>query len=330
VAISDLGFGVELECYLPEGRTMQEAATAVAARGIACHAEGYNHALRSTWKIVPDGSLQSSRGIELVSPILRGDAGLAQVEQVCEALQDFGCTVNRNCGFHVHVGVGRNAPLDFFKTITKLYGLFEPVIDGMMPTSRRASNNPFCRSMTSASPTAIDRATGLIDLIRIATGGQERSRYYKLNLHAHARHGTVEFRQHSGTIDARKTRMWTVLCLRMVDAALRGVSLRTAPAHQAGNPLAEMLLRPEGITRSDIVRSTGIPSVSVPKQLRACGVPFTEQRTGREIRYFAQNAAPPVPVTVGGFCDVICATQAEREYVETRTCNLSSPVPWAA
>lgn len=339
----DAGFGVELECYLPEGATGHAAAAAVAHRlGAPCVFEGYNHHLRPHWKVVTDGSLGDvTRGIEFVSPILRGTAGLDQLVKVCRALTDFGCTVSKKCGLHVHVGVG--APgIDFFKNLVRLYSTFEPVIDSMMPASRRASTNMFCRSMTAAAPAAVAAAPTFESLVRVATashGGE--GRYFKLNLVAYRRHRTVEFRQHSGTLDAEKARMWTVLCLRMVAAAHRGnlnlgstgPSLNRARPGSKSHRIGEMLLRSEGVTGGEVCAAMNWPSVSMPQQARVCGIEFTTQRTGREVRYFARSAAAVVsttPITVEGFARTIEATDDERAYMVQRVSNLAGPIAWAA
>lgn len=338
----DAGFGVELECYLPEGATPHQAAAAVTSRlGAPCVAEGYNHQLRSHWKVVTDGSLGDYiRGVEFVSPILRGEDGLAQLEKVCRALTDFGCTVSRKCGLHVHVGVG--APgLDFFKNLVKLYSVYEPVIDSLMPASRRASSNMFCRSMTAARPALVDRATDLAGVLQAATGAAvgER-RYFKLNLAAYSKHRTVEFRQHSGTLDANKARKWTLLCLRIVAAARRGAlpvsagpALNQARAGTKAHQIGQMFLRPEGVTGREVMVAMGWPSVSMPQQARACGIEVTSQRTGREVRYFARSAAqavPAAPITVAGFAEVIGASADERAYMHQRASDLSGSIAWAA
>lgn len=41
-------------------------------------------------------------GVEIISPILCGDLGLAEVQEVMNFLQAIGGTVSKNCGFHVH------------------------------------------------------------------------------------------------------------------------------------------------------------------------------------------------------------------------------------
>lgn len=342
-----LTFGAELECYLPEGATMLDASTAVAGRiGRPVNVEGYNHHLRPTWKVVTDGSLGDySRGAEFVSPILTGEAGLAELNAVCEALTDFGCTVNKRCGLHVHVGA-RAMSLAAHKRLARLYQTFEQVIDGFMPPSRRASTNAYCRTLASVAASAIDGATSVGDLgaICMRASGAAEARYHKVNFAAFARHSTVEFRQHSGTLDGRKATTWAKLCLRMVAAAMNDEAMfaaaqaptqlnmarRGSKAHQIG----EMLLRPEGVTGPEICTAMGWPSVSVPQQARTCGLAVTSQRMGRVVRYYARRDEAQAPSTIdrtlNGFCALIGATDADREYLRTRTQNLSGAVAWAA
>ena len=47
--------------------------------------EGYNHTTRPYWKIVTDASV-SHEGLEIVSPVLKGQDGLNQLEKVLKAL----------------------------------------------------------------------------------------------------------------------------------------------------------------------------------------------------------------------------------------------------
>lgn len=339
----DHTFGIEIETYLPEGLTQQQAADAVTQRlGSlnSCRVESYNHQARANWKIVTDGSLGDySRGVEFVSPILRGETGLQQIEIVCKALSDLGCTVNKRCGFHVHVGA-EGKRIDFFKNLVKLYSVYEPVIDSLMPRSRRASMNMYCRSMTAANPQRVDAATNLDQVITAATGQRGENRFYKLNLTAFRRHRTVEFRQHSGTLDSVKARNWTVFCLRMVEAAQRGeLNFGAAPAQNQARPgskahrIGEMLLRSQGVTGREICAEMNWPSVSIPAQARAAGLTVTSQRTGREVRYFAvtaQAASASAPITIAGFAQVIGATDDERAYLTQRAADLSGSAQWAA
>lgn len=339
----DYTFGIEIEAYLPEGGSASTAAAAISERGVPCQAENYNHETRRHWKIVTDGSLGDyARGIEVVSPILSGEAGFEAIHKVMSAMEDAGCTVSRKCGLHVHVGVG-DASLGFWKSLIKHYSFFEPTIDALMPASRRGSENMYARSMTSVSFAAIDRATSFQGLLGLLSRHGHEQRYYKVNLTAYHRYQTVEFRQHSGTLNATKACNWISLCLRMVDAAKTGKTLDTGTTSAAGGMInrarrsskahivGELMLRPEGVTRSEAMAATGWPAISLPQQARACGLGFTTQRTGNEVRYFAQATAPvtPTQVTLDGMLTHLGCDQ-EIEYFRTRAANLAGSAQWAA
>src|SRR5215475_2237133 len=59
--LDSLTFGVELECYLPNGHNHTTGARAVSDAGVTCHAELYGHSVRQHWKVVTDGSLGNYR-----------------------------------------------------------------------------------------------------------------------------------------------------------------------------------------------------------------------------------------------------------------------------
>jgi hypothetical protein len=337
-------FGIEIECYLPDGTTTTQLARAVCSRGFDCRVETYNHGRRTWWKIVPDGSLQDySRGIELVSPVLSGEAGLRQIEDACRALTDFGCTVSKKCGMHVHVGVA-DQPISFYRSLVKLYAAYEGVIDLMMPPSRRNSACNYAKSITHVRPAAVDACLSREALVVLLAQHDPESqrRFRKVNLKAYDRHKTVEFRQHSGTTDAVKCRNWTLVCLRMVAAAkapaapvvASGASANQARIGSKAWRVGQMLLRAEGVTGPEIMAALSWPSVSIPAQARACGLSFTTQRMGRVVRYFARasvaEATVSAPVTVDGFATVLGADGDLAAWMRQRTSDLSGAVAWAA
>lgn len=336
----DHGFGVEIECYLPEGQTRQALSVAINQRlgENVCEVESYNHHARPTWKIVIDGSLGDySRGIEIVSPVLKGEADLAKVETVCRALVDFGCSVSKKCGLHVHVGVG-NASLKFWKDIVSIYSVYEPVIDQMMPASRRASNNVYCRTMTSVSLDRIQAALSFDQINTMTSSGAGDSRYRKVNMSAYMRHRTVEFRQHSGTSDANKVKNWVIICLKMVDlakkeqfnvASFTQTSINQARRGTKNYLVGELILRPEGVTPAEACAATGWDSISIPAHASICGITVTAQKTGRLTRYFANRAAT-VSVNADSFATVLDLSASERSYVNQRINDLSGQVAWAA
>lgn len=339
-------FGVEFECYLPAGATRAQAAAAVASRlGKPVREVPYvdAHVGLACWKVTTDGSLSDYvRGCEFVSPSinpLAGEAGLAEVATVCEALQDFGCTVDVKCGTHVHVGAAGSS-LNFFKNLMKIYGAFEAVIDSVMPKSRRASRQNFCRSVAGISAASIDACVSVSDLINLVqnVSGATAARYVKLNLASYARHTTVEFRQHSGTLDAVKITNWIKLCVRMVERAKQDFGVTSAVVRNPARPgtkrhlAIELLLRDGGTTGDEILRATGWPSVSVPSLVAGTSLQLAQRRMGRRFTYSINRpaAAAQFEISIAGLCNLIGASDSERQYLTQRAANLSGATAWAA
>lgn len=342
-------YSCEIECYLPVGVSHTQAAAAVTARGILCHQQGYNHTTSPNWKVVPDGSLGNyTSGAEFVGPILKGEDGFRQIEIVMQALQDLGATVNKECGFHVHVGVP--AELRLHQTLAKFYAAYESVIDSLMPRSRRSNNSRWCRSIAHVSREQIDSCTSLSALCGLLRPGSVMERRYtKLNMTR--RHPTVEFRQHSGTLDHAKAIVWIKTCLRMVDKAAAGVEFNepapvrsNRPKVRAGSKRAivvDLLLRPEGATREQILAATNWPTVSVQDVVARTGMELILTRMGRRITYRLNQAAaeahslsaaatPTMEISIAGLCAMIGSTDEERAYLERRAADLSSAHQWAA
>jgi len=201
-------FGIEIECF---GLNIDRAVEVIQQAGFPCAFEGYNHITRSQWKVVTDSSVRD--GFEVVSPILRGNEGLQAVKKVASALVRAGAKVDRRCGFHVHVNARDLLGIDILNCIRR-YAAHEAQIDGFMPPSRRGTNNTYCRTMDEVVR-AIESISSTASPLQIAQRIYER--YYKLNVQAFARHGTIEFRQHSGTVDYHKMINWIIFCVTFVE-----------------------------------------------------------------------------------------------------------------
>lgn len=213
-------FGVEIECILPRGQSRNDLERELSLVGIHVRVEALNHTTGSNWKITTDGSLGDyNQGIELVSPALSGEEGFAQLRKVCQVLTALRAKVTRRCGFHVHVGA-RNRNVGFFKNLVKLYSRFEPVIDSVMAPSRRGYANSFCAPVR-VSEQIWNSATTIEQVARSIgqTTRRDSTRYKKLNLNAYWQHGTVEFRQHQGTVEVLKIENWVRFCLRITAKA---------------------------------------------------------------------------------------------------------------
>lgn len=193
-------FGVEFEAY---NVTENELNAALNRAGINCRIAGYSHTdSESQWKIVSDGSLSGNNTFELVSPILKGEAGISELEKVCRVLNECGAKVNKTCGTHVHMDA-RGMEMQTWKNIYKNYARLEDVIDSFMPQSRR--ENTYCHSLRRISnlERRIDQSRTLGEIEAIFG-----SRYYKINPKSYARHNTCEFRQYNGTVEFIKISTW--------------------------------------------------------------------------------------------------------------------------
>ena len=346
-------FGTEFECLMPAGKTRAELVAAlVAAIGkgpTACQFVEYRNAHQPTtfWKVTTDGSLGDyMRGVEVVSPALpplQGEEGIAEMVRVCKALTAFGCEITNDCGMHVHVGVADQG-LAFFKRIVRLYQTYEPVLDAMMPRGRRANRNNYTRTMTAVSPALVAQAptiNALAGAIQNASRAYE-PRYHKVNVVAFNRHKTVEFRHHSGTVDAEKSEMWVRLCMKMVEAAKNpaivfDTATGSAPRN-GGRPgtkvhtVIDMILRDGGASREEIIARVDWPSISIAQIAARNGLNVITSKRGREIRY-SISAAATAPtahdVSINGFCRLIGATDSEQAYMTRRTSALTAR-PFAA
>lgn len=191
-------FGVEIEAYGVDKRTLQ---LALDREGIDIKIEGYNHTTRNHWKIVYDSSLQGDRTFELVSPPLKGERGLKEVEKVCEVLGNLNAKINKSCGLHIHFEA-KDFTMQTWRNLALNYKKLETEIDSFMPRSRRTGNN-FCRSLQRITNRAINEAQSINELRNAFA-----TRYRKVNINSYTRHKTIEFRQHSGTTEYAKISNW--------------------------------------------------------------------------------------------------------------------------
>jgi hypothetical protein len=96
-------------------------------------------------------------------------------------------------------------------------------------------------------------------------------RFVKLNYQAFWRHGTVEFRHHSGTVDAAKIIKWVVFCQKLVETAIREANEPIVSANSTHSydfwrrgrrlrQLGQLVSRPEGVTNEEYRVALGITS----------------------------------------------------------------------
>lgn len=219
----ELKFGIEIEMIPTETIKHRDVADALTNAGINCGYEGYTHkVLKRKWKVVTDGSIRTEygRGIEVVSPVLEGEKGLAELEKVVKVLNELGCKVNKDCGLHVHHDIN-DFNVENIKNVYRLYYKHMMVFDEMMPKSRRGNTNRWCGDIEKRILDNVEECTTMERLIRDMTDNEPRGRkrYRKINLCSYLTYGTVEFRQHNGTVNFEKMRNWVLLTHKVLDRA---------------------------------------------------------------------------------------------------------------
>jgi hypothetical protein len=244
-------FGIEIELV---GISKETSLEAIQNAGLKAKIETYNHEDHAdgTWKITTDASVIN--GHEVVSPILHGEEGLREAMMVANALEAAGATINKSCGLHVHFNA-LDLTTDAIRMICKRYMKFEGEIDAFMPLSRRENNNRFCRStkLCFMNNSRFESAATKEALARSVSG-----RYYKVNLEAYLAHHTIEFRQHSGTVDSQKIACW----VRFLDDFI------TESIHQSEVNAAQIRLQPAQQNLIDLIKAdSGMDAESLQNRL---------------------------------------------------------------
>ncbi len=144
----------------------------------------------NTWECKPD----SSCGIELASPVLKGSFQLKLAAELLTTLKDKGFNYNNNCGQHVHIEIR-----DFSEKQTGIMAAYwmkiEKFILNGTPDHRR--NNRYCASLTEINRNAIANQTYQPEMIlRDMACGRNA-----INFQNKRDRGTVEFRFGEMTFD---------------------------------------------------------------------------------------------------------------------------------
>lgn len=195
-------FGVEIEfCGGPVTRGQIQAAIS-------------NGDLPRRWRVKSDMSV-TGRGFggEMVSPPLRGEDGIDEVRQVCRWLREHGATVNASCGLHVHHEAA-DLGAEGIVRVAEIYTAHQSLVNWLVSDSRRGGprSSNYALQMSESRMAQIRRMS-------TSSRAQGPTRYLAVNVDAYMRHGTVEIRQHQGTLNAQKIEAWIRLGQGFCDAA---------------------------------------------------------------------------------------------------------------
>jgi len=186
------------------------------------------------WSFVLDDTIKGAGGSELVSPVLSGLRGLAQVYRALVLLQEFPeILVNETCGFHVHHGVERSVygNRELFQLL-RIISIFEGYIYQLLPEERRQAET--CRPLEvdlydwyrrEGCEQPIPRVRSLWyspenrdDLKTPRHRKLHPTRYHGLNLHSYWYRGTIEFRYYPSVIQEPEELMqWIIFSQFLVE-----------------------------------------------------------------------------------------------------------------
>lgn len=223
--------------------------------------EGYNHRVTPQWKLITDGSVSgrgtgggclcpttcehpqmNGAGLEAVSPILRGAEGFEQLRTLVRAIRDVGGGVDRSCGLHVHHDARDMSP-GAIAFMLQFYTDNQPVIDLMLAPSRRASNiNRWCTGYSQSEKTQLVRQA-LLEAPDRSYHFARWDRYKTINVNAYSKYGSIEFRQHQGTLNIQKIINWVKFGQALVEASMaHSDSGEAAPVFTEVEPMLAWLV----------------------------------------------------------------------------------------
>ncbi len=218
---SEMTFGIEIETTAPESALREGLQIGGYHRGTQVPY------LPTGWKAERDGSIRTRAGeyaCEIVSPILRGAEGLAEVVEVVRILREKGHRVNVSCGMHCHVGWGRDLPASALARLVTIVSYCERGLYAITGTKSR-ERGIYCGGVRKYGND------------KDAKPRLDRDRYHALNLTslASGTRETVEFRAFSGSLNATKIVGWIQACLGLVERAINSKrSPKWSPAPPKG------------------------------------------------------------------------------------------------
>ena len=224
--IENITFGVELETTIPAtaqvGVGQYHNGTNANTARVGSELKHFPKFGSASWKTEHDGSIRvmeaGHRACEFVSPILKGEAGIAHLIEFVEFLQSIGAKVNASCGMHIHIGAqtahGPTADLEaYIERLVRLVAFNSKALYAQTGTIAR-ENGVYCRKLGAETKTIVKKMKREKRVI----GATALNRYHILNLTNLPRTGTVEFRCFAGTLNTNKVlvHLFSVLVLCLV------------------------------------------------------------------------------------------------------------------
>jgi len=202
-----------------------------------------NHPTLNFCKVKRDESIHN--GCEVVLPPLsfQAESTWDYVSQAYELLTTNGARITTKCGHHVHIGLKpitmdsedfNNQSIQLYRDRTQYfqdstefmqfelikdvcfrYAKHQDFISSMLASSRRSSR--YCSPINN-SLNRIESSTNIQDLKYSISG--KFNAINLLNYNINGGRGTIEFRQHQGTLNSTKIKNWISFIVNMFDYSL--------------------------------------------------------------------------------------------------------------
>lgn len=236
VKTSDFTFGIEIECQL---KNNDNGTPPILVGGY--HSGRQIDGLPVGWNAQSDASISQRDGhtsVEIVSPVLKANAeSAAQIKQVCEWIKSKNGRVDKSCGFHVHIGLGRHLNNHNINKLIMLTQYWQPALYASTGTTRREANR-FCKPRGESEARTLVSATTVE-----AKVGHASDRYSILNLVPLTRAAgkkTIEYRLFAGTVNPIKILAHVQTCLGLAEAACGNISMGSLKWNATGRVAQEM------------------------------------------------------------------------------------------
>jgi hypothetical protein len=163
-------------------------------------------------------------GKEIVTIPMARDKLVTSIYSITDWLKKMGWNTNKSCGYHCHFDM-TDETIDTVRKTFLVYSIFEDSLFNMLPASRRTSRYclPIRKEYKKFFSTPFEQYWYDTDNAKLITSMKkekyQQSRYVSINYHALFYHGTLENRQHSGTINPRKIMNWIMINQILIDYA---------------------------------------------------------------------------------------------------------------
>ena len=144
-------------------------------------------------------------GEEFWSDILKGNAGLEAIDELCEFAAENDWSVNSNCGLHVHLDM-RSESQDSLRSIAGAFRMTYEVWSAFVEEDRK--RNHYCKASGWSMNDLLefDKDNEYNQTITRLHGSGNRYQWF--NIDAYDKYKTFEIRLHEGTLDATRIKNW--------------------------------------------------------------------------------------------------------------------------